>query len=91
MQDFTEPFIVAEMEECSQMIQEGNVAYQCTIDKEKEDLWMNLLDEKIMYDTLYGTADIFYETSNIEISISRIVALIPIGPIGPIGHRNIEL
>ncbi|PKC63281.1 hypothetical protein RhiirA1_463984 [Rhizophagus irregularis] len=70
------------MEECSQMIQEGNVVYQCTIDKEKEDLWMNLLDEKIMYDTLYGTADIFYETSNIEISISRIVALIPIGPIG---------
>uniref|UniRef100_U9TMJ9 Uncharacterized protein n=1 Tax=Rhizophagus irregularis (strain DAOM 181602 / DAOM 197198 / MUCL 43194) TaxID=747089 RepID=U9TMJ9_RHIID len=36
------------MEECSQMIQEGNVVYQCTIDKEKEDLWMNLLDEKII-------------------------------------------
>ncbi|CAB4481291.1 unnamed protein product [Rhizophagus irregularis] len=39
-------------------IQENNVGYLCAIDKEKEDLLehrMNLLDEKIMYDTLHGT------------------------------------
>ena len=38
--------------------QEGSISYLCAIDKEKEDFIeqrMNLLDEKIMYDTLHET------------------------------------
>ena len=39
-------------------IQESNITYLCTIDKEKEDFLeqrMNLLDEKIMYGNLHRT------------------------------------
>lgn len=39
-------------------IQENNVIYLCAIDKEKQDFLehqMNILDEKIIYDTLHGT------------------------------------
>ncbi|CAB5391400.1 unnamed protein product [Rhizophagus irregularis] len=56
-----EAFIVADKFQngmSTNAIQENNVGYLCTIDKEKEDLLehrMNLLDEKIMYGTLHGT------------------------------------
>ena len=54
-----ESFIVADkFHNSTDAIQESNITYLCTIDKEKEDFLeqrMNLLDEKIMYGNLHGT------------------------------------
>src|ERR1051325_2629141 len=54
-----DPFIAADkFHDSTNAIQKSNIAYLCTINKEKEDhieRQMNILDEKIMYGNLHGT------------------------------------
>ena|SRR6266498_1356575 len=69
-------FIVADKFCDTNTIQESNITYLYTIDKEKEDLfehWMNLLDEKIMYNTLH---EIYKKALQIKMNSLRLIKIL---------------